>query len=104
MSNNSSTTRTHANHMERPRALYTDAETARRDIMRLGDVDGAAPAGTSSHESSETSLVPPRVRSDPFDLRVTDVPSQATYVSARPPLPRLMNTLTKCFSSQANRA
>ena len=90
--------------MGRPRALYTDAESARRDIMRLGDVDEAAPAETSSHESSAASLVPTRVRSDPFDLRVTDVPSQATYVSARPPLPRLMNTLTKCFYSQANAA
>ena len=72
--------------------------------MRLGDADEAAPADTSSHENSVASLVPTRVRSDPFDLRVTDVPSRATYVSARPPLPRLMNTLTKCFYSQANAA
>ncbi|GAB7329501.1 hypothetical protein MBLNU13_g01278t2 [Cladosporium sp. NU13] len=61
-----------------PRAFYTDAESARRDIMRLGEVEEAAPADTSSHESSVPSLVPTRVRSDPFDLRVTDVPSQAT--------------------------
>jgi len=89
--------------MDRPRGFYTDAESARRDIMRLGDVDEAAPADTSSHESSVASLVPTRVRSDPFDLRVTDVPSQAAYVSARTLLPRIMNTLTKCFSPQANR-
>lgn len=99
-----STRRNHAKRVNRPRAFYTDAETARRDIMRLGDFDEVAQAATSSNESSAASLVPPRVRSDPFDLRLTDVPSQATYVSARPPFPRLMNTLTKCFSSQANRA
>ena len=99
-----STIRTYTKHMGRPRALYGDAESARRDIMRLGDVDEAAPADTPSHETSVTSLVPTRVRSDPFDLRLTDVPVQATYVSARPPLPRIMSTLTSCFSSQANRA
>lgn len=72
--------------------------------MRLGDNDEAAQAATSGNESSAASLVPPRVRSDPFDLRLTDVPVQATYVSARTPLPRIMSTLTSCFSSQANRA
>ena len=87
--------------MNRPRALYTDPETARRDIMRLGNVDEDARAATGSHESSVSSLVPTRAHSDPFDLSVSDVPSQASYVSARPPLPRFMNTLTKCFSSQA---
>lgn len=97
-----STRRNHAKYMDRPRAFYTDAESARRDIMRLGDSDEAAQAATSSNESSAASLVPPRVRSDPFDLRVSDVPVQATYVSARPPLPRIMSTLTSCFSSQAN--
>lgn len=99
-----STIRTYTKHMGRPRALYGDAESARRDIMRLGDVDEAAPADTPSHETSVTSLVPTRVRSDPFDLRVTDVPSQAAYVSARTPLPRFMNKFTNCFSSQANSA
>lgn len=84
--------------------MYTDAESARRDIMRLGDAGEAAQAGNSSHDTSATSLVPTRVPSDPFDLRITDVPSQAVYVTARPPLPRIMSTLTRCFSSQANSA
>jgi len=88
--------------IHRPRPLYTDAESARRDIMRLGDVGEAAQTATGSHETSAASLVPTRVPSDPFDLRITDVPSQAAYVSARPSLPRLMNTLTRCFSSQTN--
>jgi hypothetical protein len=86
----------------RPRALYEDPETARRDILRLdgaGEIDRAA---TSSHETSAASLVPSRAPSDPFDLRITDVPSQASYVTARSPLLRFMNTLTRCFSSQAN--
>ena len=90
----------------RPRALYPDTETARRDIMGLGglgEAEETAGAATNSHESSTSSLVPPRVPSDPFDLRVTDVPCQAAYVPARSPLPRLMNTLTKCFSSQTTR-
>lgn len=86
----------------RPRALYTDPETARRDIMRLDGAGEPAQAAISSNETSATSLVPTRVPSDPFDLRITDVPSQAAYVPARSPLPRFMNTLTRCFSSQAN--
>ena len=87
----------------RPRALYPDTETARRDIMGLGDVEETPEAAINSHQSSTSSLVPPRVPSDPFDLRVTDVPCQAAYVPARSPLPRLVNTLTKCFSSQTTR-
>jgi hypothetical protein len=68
--------------------------------MGLREVEETA---ADSHQSSASSLVPPRVPSDPFDLRVTDVPRQAAYVPARSPLPRLMNTLTKCFSSQTTR-
>jgi hypothetical protein len=80
--------------------LYTDAETARRDILRLDGAVEAAQGNTSSHGTSESSLVPTRVPSDPFNLRITDVPSQAVYVPARSPLPRFMNSLTSCFSSQ----
>jgi hypothetical protein len=71
--------------------------------MGLGAVEETAGPASNSHQSSASSLVPPRVPSDPFDLRVTDVPRQAAYVPARSPLPRLMNTLTKCFSSQTTR-
>jgi hypothetical protein len=92
------------NGLYRPRALYEDPETARRDILRLDGAGEVAQAATSSHETSATSLVPSRALSDPFDLRITDVPSQAAYVPARSPLPRFMNSLTRCFSSQANRA
>jgi hypothetical protein len=88
----------------RPRALYTDPETARRDILRLDEAGEIAQTATSSHETSATSLVPSRAPSDPFDLRISAVPSQASYVPARSPLPRFMNTLTRCFSSQASGA
>lgn len=71
--------------------------------MGLGEIEESAGPATNRQQSSAPSLVPPRVPSDPFDLRVTDVPCQAAYVPARSPLPRLMNTLTKCFSSQTTR-
>lgn len=68
--------------------------------MGLDGTGDAAEAAPSSIGSSAESLVPPRAPSDPFDLRVSDVPSQAAYVPARSPFPRLLNTFTKCFSPQ----
>lgn len=68
--------------------------------MGLDGTGEPTDAPSSYWSPSAESLVPPRAPSDPFDLRVSDVPSQAAYVPARHHLPRLLGTLTRCFSPQ----
>ncbi|KAM0719867.1 hypothetical protein Q7P37_004002 [Cladosporium fusiforme] len=65
-----------------PRALYSNPDAARRNIMGLDGTDDAADATTGNNESAG-SLVPPRVPSDPFDLHMSDGLPQAAQRGRR---------------------